>query len=611
MLTYEKILIESLRCLITGLIFWLLFLTGRNSRDIRQQDGWYLILMGFGLMFFATAIDITDNFPFLNRFVLIGNTPLEAILEKVFGYLLGTTLIFYGFLRWLPLVTNLKKKERQLAESEHKYRQSIENSPVAIFSIDREFRIISSNNASALLFKQDLSGKYLLSLCNDPEHQKELKKYADRVLKKGEVFKDREIRFIDAEGSELTVSCTLYPIYDASSTVSKCVFSCIDITEKLKMEEQLQRSYRLESLSVFAGGIAHDFNNLLAGILGNISLASMLAGDKHVSERLQEAEKACARAEALASQLLMFARELEPAKEVCYIGDTIRDASEFVLSGSDVRLTVDIAEDLLPVEADVNQIAQVIQNLVLNAKDAIGQGGEIKVVADNIIEEKRGRRFVRIRVSDNGNGIEPELLKKIFDPFFTTKNRGNKKGTGLGLSIAHSIVEKHGGKIDVDSAPGRGTTFTILLPASDRPADTEKNSEDIDRTDIDFAGRRVLIMDDDEMVLDVATEMFRTMGFDVQTATSGTEAIKKCKEAFQQGQGIDLVVLDLTVAGGDGAKQCVKDIRRLSPEIKAVVTSGYPNDPVMLNHREYGFQKAVKKPFRYEELYASMKELFT
>ncbi len=607
MLTYEKILIEALRCLITGLIFWLLFLTGRNSRDIRQQDGWHLILMGFGLMFFATAIDITDNFPFLNRFVLIGNTPLEAILEKVFGYLLGTTLIFFGFSRWLPLVTKLKDKEKRLEESEHRYRQSIENSPVAIFSIDREFRIVSCNNASALLFKQDLSHKYLPSLCNDPEHQRELKEYIERVFN-GEIFKDRQFRLVDAEGSELIVSGTLYPIYDASSTVSECVFSCIDVIEKLKMEEQLQRSYRLESLSVFAGGIAHEFYNLLASIIGNISLAFRLSRNKHVSERLKEAEKACSRAEALAFQLLAFARELEPAKQICSIKETIKENAEFVLSGTDINLGFDIADDLLLVEADVNQIGQVIQNLVLNAKDAVGEGGTIHISADNIIDDKSHNRYVRIRVSDNGTGIEPDVIKRIFDPFFTTKKGGNKKGAGLGLAIAHSIVEKHGGKIDVDSTPGRGTTFTVLLPAVEKGI-TAKEEKELHGTEEKLSGGRVLIMDDDEMVLDIAAEMLKTMGVEVETASTGREAVEKCELSVKEDSGFDAVILDLTVAGGDGAKQCVKDIKKISPRTKAVVTSGYANDPVMLNFKEYGFDWALKKPFRFEELYDAMKML--
>jgi len=426
-----------------------------------------------------------------------------------------------------------------------------------------------------------------------------------------ELFKSKthhacELRLLTRQGDELQalLESTLLERPDGSLT---CPTSVVDITERkrveeslLKMEDELLKARKYESLGPLAAGIGHDFNNLLTGILGSITLAKMLVEpDDEIFDKLLEAEKASLRARDLTQQLIAFSRGGAPLKAMATIGELIRDSASFAISGTNVRCDFDIAADLWPAEVDEGQMSQVIHNLVINAQQAMPRGGRIVVEAKNITilpgehPQLNHGRYIRISVADEGRGIPPENLAKIFDPYFTTK----EKGSGLGLAIAASIVKRHGGTITVQSEPGRGTSFDVSLPAS------EDRFEKKPLAEAPLTGRgRVLIMDDEALVREVAGKMLERLGYEVEAAANGREALMIYKQAIDSGQPLDLVILDLTVPGGMGGEETLRHLQELDPDVRAIVTSGYTNDPRMVDFRKYGFQEAVVKPFHLQEL---------
>jgi len=359
---------------------------------------------------------------------------------------------------------------------------------------------------------------------------------------------------------------------------------------------------------VFAGGIAHDFNNILTSILGNISLVKL--DTSHGSSTfgiLEEAEKACRHAKELTMQLLTFSKGGMPIKRISSIRDLVVDTTEFALRGSPVTYDISIPPDLWSAEIDTGQISQVIHNLVLNAREAMPDGGKITIVAENreigVTSDPSylPGKYIALTVSDTGCGIPLHYHAKIFDPFFTTK----ATGSGLGLSVTYSIVKKHGGYISLESEEGAGARFTILLPASDTPAESPVKPQNA----VSAKTGKALIMDDDELVLSVGRKMLERIGFRTVTARDGKEAVQRYREAFQSGEPFSIVIMDLTVPGGMGGKEAVRILREFDPKVKAIVSSGYSNDPVMSNFRDYGFCGVVTKPFSYEELANALQRL--
>jgi PAS domain S-box-containing protein len=381
------------------------------------------------------------------------------------------------------------------------------------------------------------------------------------------------------------------------------VLSFRDITERKRMEAEHLKNEKLESLGLLAGGIAHDFNNILTAIVGNISLARV-SGDDHesISNLLDEAEKASLRARGLANQLLTFAKGGAPNKKSDSISDILKESSEFVLRGSNVRVNSVIAEDLWLVDIDEGQISQVIQNLVINAQQAMPKGGIIEIRAENIKIAPGQKResfikdgaYIEIRIKDNGMGIPAVNLQKIFDPYFTTKKQGN----GLGLSISYSIIKRHSGYLTVSSEPGRYTTFSIYLPAS---INNVLAMREVVKSPV-YGKGRVLIMDDEEAVLDVGRKTLKHLGYDVVHAIDGGEALEMFRKAKESGQPFDLVILDLTVRGGMGGKETIKKMLELDPDVKGLVSSGYSDSLIMSEFEKYGFIGMVAKPYKIEEI---------
>lgn len=372
-----------------------------------------------------------------------------------------------------------------------------------------------------------------------------------------------------------------------------------DVTRDKTMEYELLKARKLESVGLLAGGIAHDFNNLLTAILGNISLAKMnLNPGSKLYERLSDAEQASLKAKDLTYQLLTFSKGGDPCKEKTALPGLLREAASQALSGSALQLQLRLDPELWPIEADRIQMKIALQNVISNAREAMPEEGAVTLEADNIrpgegtflplLDEGR---YLRIAVRDRGKGIPAENLDKIFDPYFTTKKMGSVKGMGLGLAIVYSIIKKHNGFVGVESAPGEGTNFYIYLPALEEKAPEAPK-----------AAERVLVVDDEEMVREVAGEMLANMGYDVAFAIDGDSAIEIYKKAFQAGAAFDAVILDLTMPGGIRGNHVIKRLQEIDPRVKAIASSGYPDDPVMQDFRKYGYMEAIEKPYRLEDL---------
>ena len=373
------------------------------------------------------------------------------------------------------------------------------------------------------------------------------------------------------------------------------------LAERQRMEEELLRARKIESVGVLAAGIAHDFNNFLTGILGNISLAKLLIqADTTVMGYLTEAEKACQRATTLTHQLLTFAKGGAPVRHTVSLVELLHESVGFALHGANIRGDLQIAEDLWPVDVDAGQINQVINNVVLNAVQAMPDGGTIQVRADNVmlgtgttIPLPEGR-YVKITVQDYGCGIPREVLSNIFDPYFTTK----AEGSGLGLTTAYAIVTKHDGYISIASEVGVGTTVVIYLPTSQQtiaPAQTHPN--------ISLGGiGRILVMDDEEMIRNLSRALLVSLGYAVECVRDGTEAVAVYQRAQAAGQPFAAVILDYTIPGGMGGLETLARLRAIDPQVVALISSGYATGPVMANWVHYGFSGVVAKPYTVNQL---------
>ncbi len=364
-----------------------------------------------------------------------------------------------------------------------------------------------------------------------------------------------------------------------------------EIQQREQMEEEVLRGRKLESLGVLAGGIAHDFNNFLTVIQGNIELArNELSPSDGARAILDRSTKACQRAAFLASQLLTFAKGGVPVRRVVSIRSLVMDAVHLVRAGTPVSITVDIAEDLRCAEVDPGQIGQVLHNILLNAREAMPEGGVIEVAARNA--ETTGSdaaHRIQISIRDHGPGIPAEVLPRIFDPYFTTKSGG----TGLGLSTAHSIVAKHGGHISVESGPGEGTLIDIDLPACAESAEPEAAAG----SSAECGRERILVMDDEEALRNLLQAVLGDLGYDVQLARDGAEAIALYQGAEGAGRRFDAVILDLTVSGGMGGMEAAARLKEIDPSARLIVSSGYSDSPVMADFARHRFDGVIPKPW--------------
>jgi PAS domain S-box-containing protein len=410
-----------------------------------------------------------------------------------------------------------------------------------------------------------------------------------------------QVILVAKDGSKKIIAQTSAPICDPASNFVGVVMVFRDLTEQQAMQAELAKAEKLESVGLLAGGIAHDFNNILTVILGNISLAKNdVPPESESFERLEAAEKASMKATQLTHQLLTFSKGGLPVKNIASIKELLAEWSTFALRGSNVRCEFDIEENLWASEIDSGQIGRVISNLVINADQAMPNGGAIYIRARNHIAVPNGThslrpgKYVRITVQDQGEGIPAEHLNRIFDPYFSTK----ATGSGLGLTTAYSVIKRHDGHVSVESKVGEGTIFSVFLPAclAGEPKTTSVNAPRSNGTG------RILVMDDDEAVRELAAEMLNVMGYEVCTAAEGSEAVSLYERCKNGGRSFDAVIMDLTVPGGMGGAEAIRILRRLDPEIRAIVSSGYANGPIMGNYRQYGFSGVLRKPYSAENM---------
>jgi len=411
--------------------------------------------------------------------------------------------------------------------------------------------------------------------------------------------RDGRVRRITATGAPLSTS-------DGQRLGMVWVFH--DLTDLYHLEQELAKQAQLQSLGTLAGGIAHDFNNLLTTILGSISMALLQIGSTtHVVARLREAEEAGLRATGLAKKLLTFAEGGEPIKKIVSLKDAVIDATQLVDKNHRVRCEVSLPEDLWPVEADEVQISQVIAEVIKNSEQAMPLGGVIQVQAENYqvdqetVEVPRTGNYVCIKITDQGVGIAPEHLDKVFEPYFSTKNVGR----GMGLAMAYSVIKNHQGFLSLTSERDTGTTCRICLPAiSQEPAPMSSNLASLHR-----GQGKILLMDDESMILNTSRLMLEKLGYRVECARDGGEALTLYRQAREGGDGFDAVILDLTIPGGMGGADTIKELLALDPQVRAIVSSGYSDSHVMARYREYGFRGVIPKPYRLQNLSEALREV--
>ena len=391
--------------------------------------------------------------------------------------------------------------------------------------------------------------------------------------------------------------------FDEYGQPVKIIGVCTDITDRRRLEGEQVKSQKLESLGLLAGGIAHDFNNLLMSIMGNISLARLNQPvESDLSEILAEVEASCAQAKNLTQQLLTFSRGGKPVKKTTVISNLIRESTGLALSGTSSRAAFSIADDLWPVNVDPGQLHQVINNLIINAAQAMPDGGTIEVGAENIeiagetrISLKPGK-YVMLSIRDSGIGITEKFISRIYDPYFTTK----QQGSGLGLATVYSIIRNHNGLITVKSEPGEGTIFSIHLSAADAHNHDREKSKPSEK--ITTGKGRILLMDDDEMVRKVMGRMIGRLGYEVVETCHGDEAVEKFLEAREAGRDFNAVILDLTIKNGMGGEDTARELKKLDGEVKLIVSSGYSTSALMAEHEKYGFIGVISKPYRLKDL---------
>ncbi len=368
-----------------------------------------------------------------------------------------------------------------------------------------------------------------------------------------------------------------------------------------KLETQLRESQKMEAIGKLAGGIAHDFNNILGAIMGNISYAiSQTNQDEELCEVLSDVQESAKQAQSLTHQLITFAKGGAPIKKISSLDSLIKESASFVLKGENSICDFNFPKDLRKARVDPNQFHQVISNLVLNSNQAMPEGGKIQIKAENIslglnasIPLPQGN-YIKVIIQDQGVGIADKHLSKIFDPYFSTK----QEGRGLGLSTTYSIIKRHSGHITVASELGEGTIFSIYLPASEKSNRQLKDNLESKHQD----NGKILIMDDQEPVLKMIGRILNRMGYETDFATDGEQAIELYRNAYQSKHPFDAVILDLTIPGGMGGAQTIPELLKIDPKVKAIISSGYSNDPIMSNYRGYGFCGVIPKPFLIDQM---------
>lgn len=498
------------------------------------------------------------------------------------------------------------RSEEALRLSQEKYRNLTDNLDIGVYRSTPEIsgKIVEANPALIRMLGYGSMEEFLtLSITDLYQNPVDEKKFIQKLLISGSMKKE-ELYLKKKDGTIIIGLVSSMAMKDENGEAIYLDGIIEDITDHKRVEEELMKIEKLESVGVLAGGIAHDLNNFLSAIMGNISLVEMYLADKaaeDICEKLLSADKACYQVERLTQQLLTFSKGGAPIKELAAIDDIIIDSTTFALRGSKSRCEFSIPDDLWAAEIDTGQISQVINNLAINADQAMSDGGTIWIRTENTNVDAASNlplangQYIKVSVEDQGKGIPEEVLNKIFDPFFTTKQDGN----GLGLASAYSIIQRHNGHITVESQSGQGTAFHIYLPASPGLR-IKKEKTAIDKPIMGTG--KILVMDDDQRIRDAVSGMLVALGYEALTAIDGSDAISLYRKAMKSGEPFDAVILDLTIPGGMNGMEAIHKLIEIDPGVKAIVSSGYSNDAVMANFEEHGFSGVIAKPYRLKDL---------
>jgi PAS domain S-box-containing protein len=611
-------------------LLWQAIVTG--DPDIRLQ--WQMFIppsVLYKKIFGENSIPKTDRLweePMISEWKSIVQTSRRALRENRGDYEQeyhvnhrGQTFVLHEHVKVTRLGPNMwnlvgvslditARREAELALAAEKERLAVTLGSMSegVITIDSHAKVLFINRAAAEMVQysaEEAVGREVTSIfilkSATTGHDTELP--VDEVLK-GEALAELPSQTLirGREGRMRLVEGRLLPVANVSSKRVGAVLVFRDITERQRMEEKLQNAAKMESIGLLAGGIAHDFNNILTAVLSNLTLLELdLEGMPEQATMLSEAVHATKRAGELTLQLLTFSKGGDPVRTAVQLPEVIKEAATFSHRGSGVKSEFDMASDLWAADVDKGQISQVIQNLVINATQAMRDGGTLRITASNehipvgshpVLSEGD---YVRITVADTGAGIPAEHIGKIFDPYFTTKLHGH----GLGLATVFSIVKRHQGHIEVASVVGQGTSFTFWLPAAKESIATQNPPSEFPRT---LSGGRVLFMDDEEPILKMAEKLMRRMGLHFESVADGRAAIERYRAAKESGKPFDLVVMDLTIPGGMGGREAISVLRAFDPSVRAIVSSGYSSDLAMSDFRKHGFRGMVAKPYDVSEL---------
>ncbi|MBI4329805.1 MAG: PAS domain S-box protein [Chloroflexi bacterium] len=596
-------------------------ISGGTTRPVLFQviDATYSLAVA-GVMIYAsyrwpTLVTLGLLVPFATGylFAVFSKSPLDFDMLAITLILLsisGLAIILIARLR--SSQTESEQAKQQIQELQQYLQLQIDNMPIALIAWDREFRVQTWNPMAEKIFgypAEEMLGRQAASKV-PPEV---LQRLSDLWQGHSDMKSSGHLVCTSVTADDRTIVCEWVNalIRRPDGAVVGAISMAQDVTERSKAETERLKFAKLESVGTLAGGIAHDFNNLLTVVLGRIELAQEF-GEVGQAEALRkalaEAERVTLRATNLSHQLLTFAKGGTPVKKLTSVRRVIEDSASFSLKGSNVRCEFSFPDDLWAAEVDEGQIGQVISNLVINARQAMPGGGTVLVAARNIsltegeVVPLSGGRYLLVNVEDHGIGIPREHWGRMFEPYFTTK----PSGSGLGLATSYSIVKSHGGTITVSSVEGVGTTFQVYLPASAKqPITAEDQAGGASQT----AKSRVLVMDDEDEVRLLVGELLAHDQHEVELARDGAEAIEKFRNAANQKKPFDIVILDLTVVGGMGGIETIKELIRLDPDVVALASSGYATSPVMSEYRKYGFAGVVAKPYTLAQLREALRQV--
>jgi len=487
--------------------------------------------------------------------------------------------------------------ERSLFDTEETARVLLNSAFATILLVESEGKILDLNDFAARAFgkkRETLIGKNALDFF--PKELSESRyKFGQKVIRTG-----KPVQFEDQRDNRW-FSSYIYPVFDVDGNVSRFAIYSIDKTSEKKLEQELMKIHKLESLGVLAGGIAHDFNNILTSIVSYLGVARLNnPKNANLIEILDEVEKASMRARDLTQQLLTFSKGGAPIKFAASINNLIKESAIFALRGSNITCDFHLDESICAVDIDKGQMSQVINNLVINAIQAMPKGGEITIRSSDVflnvndVAALETGDYILINLEDSGCGIHPDHQSMVFDPFFTTK----QTGTGLGLSLSYSIINNHNGHLTFSSDLGKGTTFNIYLPASEKPLPEPL----IINSSTPIKGGKILLMDDDEAIRESVGMMLSEIGYRVETCSDEDETLSVYKTALEQNHPFDAVIMDLTIPGKAGGKYAIEQLLGIDPGAKVIVSSGYSTDPIMTQFEKYGFAGVLPKPYNLESM---------